>query len=164
MGARELLAELAGAGLTVAVDGDRLLVKPASKLTDDVRASLRAAKAEVLAALRATRPYKLPRLQAEACHATPWDEATCQLFTVRLSRFIQLGMDACDADDLAERLVLRDVEQDDRRVCVECAELTDSSRCRAAGRGHLPGVGRHYEPVPAILHRCPAFVAAIKSG
>ena len=34
MGARDLLADLVGAGLHVATDGDRLLIRPASKLTD----------------------------------------------------------------------------------------------------------------------------------
>ena len=64
--------------------------------------------------------------------------------------------------DLAERLVLRDVEQDDRRVCVECMELTESGRCRAAGRGDVPGVGSPYEPATTILHRCPAFTTTVK--
>ena len=41
MGARELLADLAGAGLSVIADGDRLVIRPASKLTDDMRAALR---------------------------------------------------------------------------------------------------------------------------
>ena len=49
MGARDLLAELAGLGVTVTGDGDRLLIRPASKLTDELRAALRAHKAELLA-------------------------------------------------------------------------------------------------------------------
>ena len=33
MGARDLLADAAGAGLTIAADGDRLVIRPASMLT-----------------------------------------------------------------------------------------------------------------------------------
>ena len=51
MGARDLLHDLAGAGLSVTADGGRLVIRPASKLTDDLRATLRAAKPELLALL-----------------------------------------------------------------------------------------------------------------
>jgi hypothetical protein len=54
MGARDLLAELACLGVTVTADGDRLLIRPASKLTDELRAALRAHKAELLAAAAAS--------------------------------------------------------------------------------------------------------------
>ncbi|MDE2367538.1 MAG: hypothetical protein KGN16_01090 [Burkholderiales bacterium] len=51
MGARDLLHSLAGAGLSVSADGDRLVIRPASKLTDTMRTALREAKAELLALL-----------------------------------------------------------------------------------------------------------------
>jgi hypothetical protein len=55
MGARDLLAELADLGVTVTVDGNRLVIRPASRLTDELRASLRAHKAELLTAATAPR-------------------------------------------------------------------------------------------------------------
>jgi hypothetical protein len=51
MGARELLAELQERGMTVVAKGDRLVIRPASKLTDDTRNALRAAKPELLVLL-----------------------------------------------------------------------------------------------------------------
>ena len=51
MGARDLLSSLAGAGLSVTVEAGRLVIRPASKLTDDLRAALREAKFELLALL-----------------------------------------------------------------------------------------------------------------
>lgn len=51
MGARELLDDLARDGFSIAADGDRLLIRPASKLTDDRRNALRAAKPELVAIL-----------------------------------------------------------------------------------------------------------------
>jgi citrate lyase beta subunit len=56
MGARDLLAELADLGVTVTADGDKLVIRPASKLTDDLRAALRAHKAELLAATSLAAP------------------------------------------------------------------------------------------------------------
>lgn len=44
MGARELLADLAAEGLSIAADGDSLVIRPASKLTDAMRVALREAK------------------------------------------------------------------------------------------------------------------------
>ena len=49
MGARDLLSSLAGAGLSVTVEAGRLVIRPASKLTDDMREALRAAKPQLLA-------------------------------------------------------------------------------------------------------------------
>ena len=46
MGARELLSELAGAGFELETDGDRLVIRPASRLTDDLRAAVRAMGAD----------------------------------------------------------------------------------------------------------------------
>ncbi len=51
MSARELLEELRAAGITVAVRGNKLLVRPADRLTDWHRDALRAAKPEVLTLL-----------------------------------------------------------------------------------------------------------------
>ncbi len=52
MGARDLLADLGEAGFRVSIVGDRLVVSPASKLTDDLRVALREAKSELLGHLR----------------------------------------------------------------------------------------------------------------
>src|SRR5262245_8328500 len=51
MSARELLAALASEGVSVAAEGDALVVRPGSRLTDDMRLRLRAAKGELLALL-----------------------------------------------------------------------------------------------------------------
>ena len=69
MGARDLLAELAEAGLSLATEGDRLVIWPASKLTDPMRNALREAKPELLALL-----------------SVPSPERTCMACTHRLRR------------------------------------------------------------------------------
>jgi hypothetical protein len=53
MGARELLERLRAAGFGLEVtDGGRLAVRPASRLTDEQRAAIRAHRDELAAALR----------------------------------------------------------------------------------------------------------------
>lgn len=118
MGAHELLHDLTRAGVTLTAVGDRLRVRPASKMTDDLRAAVRAAKPELLTLL--ARPHRLSPVEADEAHHEPWDDAVIERFTVRVMRFMRHGMTATDADDLAERLHLRDIRLDDRATCVEC--------------------------------------------
>ncbi len=63
-------------------------------------------------------------------------------FKARLSKFGDKGLTAPDGEALADKLVLRDREADDRRVCLECRNLSGygpaSWRCsnwKAAGVG-----------------------------
>lgn len=78
MGARDLLDGLAEAGISVAVDGDKLVIRPASRLTDDIRAALRASKPELLALLVGRDSHAAPpstRTCAGCLHRTR--VATC---------------------------------------------------------------------------------------
>ena len=54
--------------------------------------------------------------------------AEIDTFTARLARFTDKGLNLHDAEALADKLVQRDRDEDDRRTCLECA--------------HLQGVGR----------------------
>ena len=161
MGARELLHQMAEAGFSVEADGDKLLVRPASKLTDELRAELRAAKPELLRLLE--RPYKLTAADGEAAHAEQWNDAACARFAARVVLFLRRGIGATDADDIAERLHLRDVQADDRAMCVECRYLAgrpDAWRCtnaRAAGVGtELPAA------LVTLPQRCAGFTSTME--
>ena len=103
----------------------------------------------------ADRPYGLTNDDADRCHAPCWDDAEMAAFTARTERFALLGR--ADADDLAERLTLRDRDGDDRRLCLECTWLGDTGRCLAAATGRIPGADRRLEPGQTILQRCGAF-------
>lgn len=105
----------------------------------------------------ATRPYMLTREQGDACHAGSWDDSEIATFTARVLSFVRRGIRPTDADDLAERLILRDRGGDNRRLCLECSWLGDLGRCTAAASGRLPGTDSRFEPVQTVLHRCPAF-------
>lgn len=241
MGAADLLAHVRAAGFTLDLADGKLLVTPASMLTDDLRAALRASKPEVLALLEgehaadaaayeeraaimkfegglsradaevaarqcvdcehfgrrgtcgepvaaglltteegfgivwppegygvgcpafigkmptaaADRPHRQTNDEADRCHAPCRDDAEIEAFTARTERFALLGR--ADADDLAERLTLRDRDADDRRLCLECTWLGDTGRCLAAATGRIPGADRRLEPVQTIFQRCGAF-------
>lgn len=107
----------------------------------------------------AKRPYRLPAAEADRCHAGAWDDGEIGRFVARVSLFLRRGVGAEDADDLAECLVLRDRDGDDRRACVECRNLaghvSTGLRCKAA---RAAGVAPE---LPAALvmqqQRCPAF-------
>lgn len=79
-----------------------------------------------------------------------------ETYSARLVRFIGLGLSAEHAERLADRLVIRDREQDDRRVCIECthvrAGLLRCANWRQAGIG-APELGDMTER----LQHCDGF-------
>ena len=170
MGAAELLIRLRRDGLVLTLTAaGGLHVAPREALTDEHRAAIRAARDALVLALQAeaSRPLRPRRSgnplmtpdQGDAFHAGGWDDAEIDTFMAREARFMRLGRVA-DAEHLAERLTLRDREQDDRRLCLECAALADGRRCEVAAHGRLPGADRRHEPVLNILQRCPGFKPA----
>lgn len=83
-------------------------------------------------------------------------------FTARLSRFTDKGLTLADAEQQADRLVIRDREGDDRRLCLECAHLHGAGRWRCGNwhraevaaqlkDAHIPGA------LVLTLQRCPGF-------
>ena len=103
------------------------------------------------------RPFRLSRAAADRCHLGGWKDAEIELFTARTLHFIRRGVTAGDADDLSERLTLRDRDADDRRLCLECRHFRPG-RCgnyQAAGLGG-PGLPRD---LTTQLQRCPGFKA-----
>ncbi|KQU87635.1 hypothetical protein ASC78_26010 [Variovorax sp. Root318D1] len=76
-------------------------------------------------------------------------------FTARLARFTDKGLSLIEAEALADRLVIRDRDGDDRRLCLECAHLSG----RRCGAWLLAAVGGPIVST-ALLElpqRCPAF-------
>jgi virulence-associated protein VagC len=140
MGARELLADLTGAGLTVTPEGDRLVIRPASRLTDELRAAVREAKPELL------------RLLTEAAPAPP----PCDPPIV--ARLIRWGWPHAEAQAQAERLRDRDEHADFRHLCIECQHFRPG-RCgnHKAADLSTPEVGRD---LAAIFQDCPGFALA----
>jgi len=83
-------------------------------------------------------------------------------FTARLARFTDKGLTLADAEQQADRLVIRDREGDGRGLCLECAHLHGAGRWRCGNwhraevatqlrDAHLPGA------LVLTLQRCPGF-------
>lgn len=62
-------------------------------------------------------------------HSSAMDTAEIETFTVRLARFTDWGVILEDAERIADQLVIRDREQDDRVICLECTYLHRGGRC-----------------------------------
>lgn len=63
-------------------------------------------------------------------HSTAMNTAEIDTFTARLARFTDKGASLEEAERLADKLVIRDREGDDRRLCLECAHLHGAGRWR----------------------------------
>ena len=150
MGAPDLLRHLREAGFTVApVDGGGIRVAPSASLTDAHRQAIRDHRAELLSLL-APDPdcWCWP-------HSDAMNGAELTAFANRTRQFTQRGVNADAAEAMADRLVIRDREQDDRRTCLECASYRPG-RCGNHRRAGLqaPDVGRD---LATLLQRCPGF-------
>jgi hypothetical protein len=149
MGARDLLADAAGAGLTIAADGDRLVIRPASMLTQAMREALRLAKPELLTLLREAQPGPVD------LDAVAWSDSDIKRFLDRRARLLRWGWAEPEAEALAEKLVIRDREADDRVSCADCRHYRPG-RCGNHRRAGLqaPDLGH---TMAALLQRCPGF-------
>lgn len=112
-----------------------------------------------------SRPYKLTLAQADAAHAEPWVDAAVGLFVASVGLFLRRGIDADDADDIAERLHLRDAQMDDRRLCLECTHLAGRAGAWRCGDHRAARVLRDVPgDLVARLQRCPGFRASHKES
>lgn len=87
-------------------------------------------------------------------------------FTARLSRFTDKGLSIADGEGLADKLVRRDREQDDRHSCFECTHLAGAGgwRCGNWQRAGVAIRARDAQlPIDLVnlLQRCDGFTQAI---
>jgi hypothetical protein len=64
-------------------------------------------------------------------HSNAMNSVEIDTFIVRLSIFADKGLSLGDREALADRLVFRDRESDDRRACLECIHLTGRAKNQA---------------------------------
>ena len=95
-------------------------------------------------------------------HSTAMNGAEIDTFTARLARFTDRGLSLIDAERLADRLVQRDRDLDDRRLCLECAHLRHGGRCgnwQHAGVAIRARDNQLHGDFTAMLQRCDGFTA-----
>ena len=84
-------------------------------------------------------------------------------FTARLHHFARRGLTEPDAQRLADKLVTRDRDADDRRLCLECAHLAGHASvwgCRNWQRAAIASKARDAQLPAALviqLQRCDGF-------
>ena len=85
-------------------------------------------------------------------------------FTARLVRFTDKGLTLDDGETLADKLMTRDRESDDRRLCLECFHLSGQSgkawHCRNWQRAGVALRARDAQLSAALviqLQRCDGF-------
>lgn len=95
MGSADLIRHLAHAGLRLEVDGARLVVWPAARLTDDIRALIREHKGELLRTLASAQDAGPPAGESQADEDDRITCSTCRHFrvvTTRCSNHVRAGM------------------------------------------------------------------------
>lgn len=92
------------------------------------------------------------------------NSAEIDLFMARLDRFANKGLSLHERETLADKLVIRDREADDRLSCLECRHLSGTGRAIwRCGNSQAAGVAIHPRDtqLPADwvmqLQRCPGF-------
>ena len=100
-------------------------------------------------------------------HSAAMTGAEIDTFTARLARFTDKGLGLDDAEALADKLVTRDREPDDRRLCLECFHLSGQSGkawdCRNWQRAGVALRARDAQLSAALvwqLQRCDGFKEA----
>ncbi|WP_114973387.1 hypothetical protein [Rhodoferax ferrireducens] len=90
-------------------------------------------------------------------HLPVWNDAQIKRFVFRHGLFQRRGVEFFAAEKLAESLVLRDYERDDRRICLECDGWQRGGKCFHVTQGTMPNVSPRHEPVMNVLQRCDFF-------
>lgn len=85
-------------------------------------------------------------------YSSAMNGAEIDTFVARLTQLTDKGLASNDSETLADKLVLRDREHDDRRVCLECKHFA----------GHAPGSWRcgNWQAAGVALRSCDAQLAA----
>lgn len=145
MGADDLLRDLRSAGIEVSVRGDSLIAKPASRLTEELRAALRANKPAILAEIvsGAAPVTRLTSARTDVVAAPPSEiDPLPNLRPPVLDHRQDLGIESADAgvhaddrESLEERAAVIAADGECARQDAENAALKG---LRAAQRAKLP--------------------------
>ncbi len=93
-------------------------------------------------------------------HSTAMNTGEIATFSAQLLRFISKGVGVINAEALADRLVIRDRESDDRRLCLECAHLQRGMRrgnWKRAGVATRANDAQLSTDLVNLLQRCDGF-------
>lgn len=101
-------------------------------------------------------------------HSAAMNGAEIDLFTGRLHRFTNKGLSLADGEAPADKLVIRDRDTNDRRLCLECQHLQGFAPLWGCGNWQRAGVATCARDagLPSdfvqLLQRCDGFMASLK--
>lgn len=160
MSAHDLIQKAADSGVVLYLDGETLKARGSRQAVENLSPELRAHKVEVVALLANTRmaandpsPATEPQDFDRWCwpHGEAMSRREIEVFMKRDSQFQRRGMSAEEAEKLADKLVKRDRDYDDRRLCLECQNLTGRPGAWRCGQQR---VGADWVVLPK---RCDSF-------
>ena len=98
-------------------------------------------------------------------HSEAMNRAEIDLFNARLFRFTTRGLSLIEGEALVDKLRQRDREQDERRLCLECAHLQGvvRPRCGNHGLAEVPAEGIAPELIKS-LQRCAGYKSVVNDG
>ena len=153
MGAPKLLRHLRDVGFAVTpADGGGIRVAPAGSLTDAHRRAIRDHRAELLSLLAA--PLQPAPDPDRWCwpHSVAMNGVELAAFANRAQQFMRRGVSADDAEVMADRLVICDRLQDERR-----AAWTAAPTGPAVAASISVQTWKRPRCLAAMLQRCPGF-------
>lgn len=162
----QVLDVLHGAGLTLTLTTERALkVVPASLLTPALRELISNAKPVLVEFLRRNAVNDALPSTDNRVPVAAMDDQEIAAFQARVVWILGLGLDADFAEQQAERMLQRDRDLDDRRLCVECADLRCRGvwRCGNAVQAGLSACCSHAELARDFalqFQRCDGFIQA----
>lgn len=95
-------------------------------------------------------------------HTTAMNTAEIDTLTARVHLFTRHGLEQTQAEGLADRLVIRDRDGDDRRLCLECQHLRGDARSWACNQWRAAGLAGAGVPDGWVTppKRCDGFKGA----
>ena len=92
-------------------------------------------------------------------HSMAMNGAEIDTFTQRLHQFTRRGLAEPEAETRADKLVTRDRESDDRRLCLECLHLKSGGGRWGCNQWQRAGLGASGLPADLVrqLQRCDGF-------
>jgi hypothetical protein len=92
-------------------------------------------------------------------HTEAMNGSEIDTFTQRLHHFTRRGIAESEAQSLADKLVTRDREADDRRTCLECLHLNSGGSAWRCNQWQRAGLGASSVPAELVRHlqRCDGF-------
>lgn len=146
MGAPDLIQWLRRDGFALALlPSGGLAVQPASKLTDEHREAIRHHRDALVTALSTSKtnqkkPETFDPDRHSWPHTTAMNTAEIDTLNARVHLFTRHGLDQTQAEGVADGLVIRDRDGDDRRLCLECLHLRGGGRSWACNQWRAAGL------------------------